>query len=42
MEGLTGVTVDNYMIVDFAGFREVIDAIGGVKADVGHGVFPEK
>jgi polyisoprenyl-teichoic acid--peptidoglycan teichoic acid transferase len=42
MEGITGVTVDNYVIVDFAGFKEVIDVIGGVKVDVGHGVFPEK
>jgi polyisoprenyl-teichoic acid--peptidoglycan teichoic acid transferase len=42
MEGITGVTVDNYVIVDFEGFREVIDVIGGVKVDVGHDVFPEK
>ena len=42
MEEITGVTVENYVIVDFEGFREVIDAIGGVKVDVGHGVFPEK
>jgi polyisoprenyl-teichoic acid--peptidoglycan teichoic acid transferase len=42
MEGLTGVTVDNYVIVDFQGFQEVINAIGGVKVDVGHDVFPEK
>ena len=42
MEGITGITVDNYVIVDFEGFGEVIEAIGGVKVDVGHGVFPEK
>ena len=42
MEGITGVTVDNYVIVDFEGFKEVIDVIGGVKVDVGHNVFPEK
>jgi LCP family protein required for cell wall assembly len=42
MERITGVTVDNYVIVDFEGFKEVIDAMGGVKVDVGHGVFPEK
>ncbi len=42
MEGITGVTVENYVIVDFRGFKEVIDVIGGVKVDVGHGVFPEK
>jgi polyisoprenyl-teichoic acid--peptidoglycan teichoic acid transferase len=42
MEKITGVTVDNYVIVDFAGFKEVIDAIGGVKVNVGHNVFPAK
>jgi polyisoprenyl-teichoic acid--peptidoglycan teichoic acid transferase len=42
MEGLTGITVDNYVIVDFKGFQEVIDAIGGVKVNVGHNVFPAK
>ncbi len=42
MEGVTGVHVDSYVIVDFEGFEKVIDAIGGVKVDVGHGVFPEK
>ncbi|HEX6709493.1 MAG TPA: LCP family protein [Rubrobacter sp.] len=42
MEGLTGVQIDSYVIVDFEGFEETIDAIGGVKVDVGHDVFPEK
>jgi polyisoprenyl-teichoic acid--peptidoglycan teichoic acid transferase len=42
MEGLTGVKVDGYVIADFEGFEKVIAAIGGVKVDVGHGVFPEK
>jgi LCP family protein required for cell wall assembly len=42
MEGLTGVQVDGHVIADFEGFEEVIAAIGGVKVDVGHGVFPEK
>ena len=42
MEGLTGVEIDNYVIVDFEGFEKVIDAIGGVRVDVGSGVFPEK
>jgi LCP family protein required for cell wall assembly len=41
MEGLTGVQIDNYVIVDFEGFEKVIDAMGGVKVDVGSGVFPE-
>ena len=42
MEDLTGVKIDNYVIVDFEGFEKVIDAIGGVRVDVGSGVFPEK
>jgi LCP family protein required for cell wall assembly len=42
MEGLTGVQIDSYVIVDFEGFEEIINAIGGVKVDVGHDVFPEK
>src|SRR5918911_1657689 len=41
MEDLTGVDIDNYAIVDFEGFEEVIDSIGGVRVDVGSGVFPE-
>jgi polyisoprenyl-teichoic acid--peptidoglycan teichoic acid transferase len=42
MEDLTGVEIDNYVIVDFKGFEKVIDAIGGVRVDVGSGVFPEQ
>ena len=42
MEGLTDIDIDNYVIVDFEGFEKVIDAIGGVRVDVGEGVFPEK
>jgi LCP family protein required for cell wall assembly len=42
MEDLTGVDIDNYVIVDFEGFEKVIDAMGGVRVDVGSGVFPQK
>lgn len=42
IERLTGVTVDNYAIVDFEGFEQIIDALGGVRVDVGSGLFPEK
>jgi len=41
MEHLTGVDIDNYVIVDFEGFEKVIDAMGMVRVDVGKGVFPE-
>jgi polyisoprenyl-teichoic acid--peptidoglycan teichoic acid transferase len=42
MEDLTGVEIDSYVIVDFEGFERVIDAMGGVRVDVGSGVFPEQ
>jgi polyisoprenyl-teichoic acid--peptidoglycan teichoic acid transferase len=41
MEELTGVDIDNCVIVDFEGFQKVIDAMGKVRVDVGKGVFPE-
>jgi LCP family protein required for cell wall assembly len=42
LENYSGVPIDHYAIVDFKGFREIIDAMGGVKVDVGNGEFPEK
>jgi LCP family protein required for cell wall assembly len=42
LENYSGVTIDHYAIVDFDGFRKIIDAMDGVRVDVGHGVFPEK
>ena len=42
LENYSGVTIDHYAIVDFDGFREIIDAMDGVRVDVGHNVFPEK
>lgn len=42
MEGLTGVPIDGYAIVDFQGFEDVIGAVNGVTVDVGYGQFPEK
>ena len=36
MEDLTGITVDRYAIVDFGGFEDVIDAMGGVILKVEH------
>jgi polyisoprenyl-teichoic acid--peptidoglycan teichoic acid transferase len=36
MENLTGITVDRYAIVDFGGFEDGIDALGGVTLKVGH------
>lgn len=34
VEYLTGIAIDNYVIVDFQGFVECIDAIGGVDVEV--------
>ena len=34
MENLTGIPVDRYAIVDFDGFKEVIDALGGITLEV--------
>lgn len=34
MENLTGIPVDRYAIVDFEGFMEVIDALGGITLEV--------
>ena len=33
LENYTGVPVDHYAIVDFAGFEAVVDAMGGVEVD---------
>lgn len=41
VEGLTGVPIDHYAIVDFEGFEEVIDAMGGVEVDVEDEVPPK-
>lgn len=34
LEQITGMTVDNYVIVTLDAFREIVDAIGGVEVDV--------
>ncbi|MEV0392181.1 LCP family protein [Polymorphospora rubra] len=34
VEKFTGVRIDNVVIIDFAGFKEIIDALGGVEIDV--------
>ncbi|GAA1106480.1 LCP family protein [Kitasatospora arboriphila] len=33
-EQLTGVRVDHHLLVDFDGFRKVVDALGGVEVDL--------
>ena len=36
VEGFLGIEIDHVAIVDFTGFEELIDAVGGVKVDVPH------
>jgi LCP family protein required for cell wall assembly len=31
---ITGQTIDKYLVIDFAGFKNIIDALGGVSLDV--------
>lgn len=42
LEHYSGIHVDHFAVVDFEGFERVIDAMGGVRVDVGDGQFPEK
>ena len=42
LENYSGVPIDHYAVVDFEGFEKIIDAMGGVRVDVGEGQFPEK
>ena len=34
VEHMTGIRIDHFLVVDFAGFRSMVDAIGGVKVDI--------
>jgi LCP family protein required for cell wall assembly len=34
VEAFTGVRIDHVVMVDFSGFREIVDALGGVTVDV--------
>lgn len=34
LENLTGLPIDNYVVVDFGGVREIVDALGGITLDV--------
>lgn len=42
VEKLTGVYVDHYAIVDFEGFEEVINSLGGLRLDPDESVVPEQ
>jgi LCP family protein required for cell wall assembly len=34
VEGFLGIDIDHYALVDFAGFKELVDAVGGVTVNV--------
>jgi anionic cell wall polymer biosynthesis LytR-Cps2A-Psr (LCP) family protein len=34
IEGVTGLTIQSYVLVDMAGFKRLIDALGGITIDV--------
>ncbi len=34
LEGLTGVSIDHYVVVDFNGVQEIVDALGGITVNV--------
>ena len=40
VEKLTGVYVDHYAVVDFQGFEEVVNSMGGIRLDPDEGVIP--
>jgi polyisoprenyl-teichoic acid--peptidoglycan teichoic acid transferase len=42
LENYSDVLIDHYAVVDFEGFEKIIDAMGGVRVDVGEDQFPEK
>ncbi|HYI73644.1 MAG TPA: LCP family protein [Gaiellaceae bacterium] len=42
VKALTGLAVDHVVVVDFDGFRELIDAIGGIEVDVPNAVLSNR
>lgn len=34
VEKATGISVDRYAIVDFEGFKDIVDAVGGIEVDI--------
>src|SRR5215204_4560365 len=35
LENLTELPIENYVVLDFGGTREIVDALGGITADIG-------
>src|SRR5919107_2730486 len=34
LENLTGLAVENYVVLDFGGTREIVDAVGGITIEI--------
>jgi LCP family protein required for cell wall assembly len=42
LEQITGIRVDNYVVVDFNGFKDMVDAVGGVEVCVPYELHSDK
>ena len=42
VESLTDIRIDNYVVIDFHGFKDMVNALGGVKVCIPHAVQDEK
>lgn len=36
VESITGIRLDGFIVLDFAGFKNMVDALGGVEVDIPH------
>ncbi|MCF6524017.1 LCP family protein [Streptomyces sp. JJ36] len=41
VERLTGIRIDHHLVVDFTGFTDLVDAVGGVEVCLPHDVYDE-
>lgn len=42
VQSLTGISIDSWIVVDFAGFRNMVDALGGVEMCIPNEMYSEK
>jgi anionic cell wall polymer biosynthesis LytR-Cps2A-Psr (LCP) family protein len=42
LEGLTGLPIDNYVVLNFGGTREIVDALGGITVNVEESIETEQ
>lgn len=36
---ITGQPVDHYVVIDFSGFKQIVDALGGISVDVPQNIY---